>query len=57
MLLFISFSAEETPRFCHALFQIYVLVKPSLAFSLRDGFHWTDYLNEITAKPGDFCYV
>lgn len=34
------FFAEEPPRLCHALFRVYMLVNPSLAFSLRDGFFW-----------------
>ena len=29
---------EETPRLCHNFFRVYVLVNPSLAFLLRDGF-------------------
>jgi hypothetical protein len=54
------FFAEESPRLCHALFRVYVLVNPSLAFSLRDGFFWWIILmrlgldGDIPLSPWDF---
>lgn len=46
-----SFFAEETPRFCPALFSdAYVYVTASELFSRR-RLSWGGYLNNITAKP------
>lgn len=49
-----SFFAEETPRFCPALFSdAYVYVTASELLSRR-RLSWGGYLNEITAWPEGF---
>lgn len=53
MLLFISFSRRRL-RGLPCPFQIYVLVKPSLAFSLRDGFIGRIILMRLRRSRGIF---
>lgn len=57
MLLLIRFSRRRLRAFVMPSFLLHVFAKLPLIFSLESGCIGGSYLNEITAKPGDFCYV
>lgn len=54
MLLFISFSRRRLRGFAMPFFKFMYLVKPSLAFSLRDGFIGRIILMRLRRSRGIF---